>query len=254
MFLWLCFLSQLSHACLSCTTQIPMYTLTQTTKTRLYCKESIYLLVRQKCAVIPWLYPGSIVFCWSISFCFRQKKWHQRSHLMCALNIRWGHKGSIQEFSTLLWALGLLCLLRATQKTRTGWNTTTFTTTTTTTTRHKLGSSGFAGWLVENKSDLDWPRLRLTLPCSLTSGLQPLLLPAPPCTAAKFLQQKLLWVPGKHIWVLDPSVFSHFFPLPTFSLIYIQCTHKVVVVTVTLKKIVLDKSCKSGIDVAGLQE
>lgn len=44
---------------------------------------------------------------------------------MCALNIRWGRKGSIQEFSTLLWAPGLSSPSQpsqATLRTRTGWN------------------------------------------------------------------------------------------------------------------------------------
>lgn len=47
------------------------------------------------------------------------------SHLMCALNIRWGCKGSIQEFSTLLRAPGLPSpsqSSQATLRTRTGWN------------------------------------------------------------------------------------------------------------------------------------
>lgn len=55
----------------------------------------------------------------------RQKRWHHWSHLMCALNIRWGRKGSIQEFSTLLRAPGLSSLSQpsqATLRTRTGWN------------------------------------------------------------------------------------------------------------------------------------
>lgn len=45
------------------------------------------------------------------------------THLMCALNIRWGRKGSIQEFSTLLRAPGLPSQpSQATLRTRTGWN------------------------------------------------------------------------------------------------------------------------------------
>lgn len=53
---------------------------------------------------------------------------------MCALNIRWGRKGSIQEFSTLLRAPGLPSPSQpsqATLRTMTGWNPATFTTTTT---------------------------------------------------------------------------------------------------------------------------
>lgn len=60
-----------------------------------------------------------------ISFFPRQKRWHHWSHLMCALNIRWGRKDSIQEFSTLLWAPGLSSpsqTSRATLRTRIGWN------------------------------------------------------------------------------------------------------------------------------------
>lgn len=60
-----------------------------------------------------------------IPFFPRQKRWHHWSHLMCALNIRWGRKGSIQEFSTLLRAPGLPSPSRpsqATLRTRTGWN------------------------------------------------------------------------------------------------------------------------------------
>lgn len=60
-----------------------------------------------------------------ISFLPRQKRWHHWSHLMCALNIRWGRKGSIQEFSTLLRAPGLPSPFQpsqATLRTRTGWN------------------------------------------------------------------------------------------------------------------------------------
>lgn len=46
---------------------------------------------------------GHCVICMrGISFLPRQKRWHHRSHLMRALNIRRGH--SIQEFSTSIWA------------------------------------------------------------------------------------------------------------------------------------------------------
>lgn len=43
---------------------------------------------------------------------------------MCALNIRWGHKGSIQEFSTLLWAPAPrpTSLVRRPLRTRAVWN------------------------------------------------------------------------------------------------------------------------------------
>ncbi len=86
--------------------------------------KSVYLLVRPKVLWSPEHTESPL--CYERYFVFpRQKRWHHWSHLMCALNIRWGRKGSIQEFSTLLRAPGLLSPSQpsqATLRTRTGWN------------------------------------------------------------------------------------------------------------------------------------
>lgn len=75
--------------------------------------------------MIPWTHWEVHCVTRGISFLPRQKRWHHWSHLMCALNIRWGRKGSIQEFSTLLRAPGLTSPFQpshATLRTKTGWN------------------------------------------------------------------------------------------------------------------------------------
>lgn len=121
--------------------------------------------------------------CYERYFIFpRQKRWHHWSHLMCALNIRWGRKGSIQEFSTLLQGsrppLALPVFSGYTENQ--DWvEPATFTTTTTTESQLRVH------WLETKQCMIAKPEPRLRpLGCSHRSSS------APPCTAQRFLPQK----------------------------------------------------------------
>lgn len=119
------------------------------------------------------------------------------SHLMCALNIRWGCKGSIQEFSTLLRAPGLPAPSPAFSGYTEKWDwvePATFTTTTNT----NSCSYGFTGWLAGNKTVHD----SQAQASPATSGLQPPhLMRSTLCCLfmRRFLPQKPGWVPRSEV-------------------------------------------------------
>lgn len=110
-----------THVCATPQCKIPMYACTQQQKKALIV--FICWSDQKHCDPVNTLRVHCVMR--GISYFPIQKRWHHWSHLMCALNIRWGCKGSIQEFSTLLRAPGLPSPSQpsqATLRTRTGWN------------------------------------------------------------------------------------------------------------------------------------
>lgn len=128
---------------------------------------------------------------------------------MCALNIRWGNKGSIQEFSTLLQAPAPQPPRLLQEHWEPGLCETDTLRTPTTTTQTATGSS--AGDKTVNDSQNG--------ALSTTFGLQPLQAKASPpcccsCFSSRFLPKKpkLSWwerpSPFHQMYILDPLTFS----------------------------------------------